>query len=285
VSTEALTAESDATIAALTALGDEAGLADAWAVRAWIPWFRCRAADTADACERSVLHAQRAGAAATESRSRQLLLQTLVYGPAPVADAIAWCRETLTTDPPLLLQATAHRALAALTAMTGDFDGARTHAQRDVAILGELGLDLMLAYAAEIEALVEQYAGDLPAAEEALRRGYDRLSGELGGPTFAALLALLVRAQGRHDEARELAERAAATAPAEDIVTQVLWRRATGDLDEALALVEQTDFTTLRADVLADLGRTEEARALYAEKGNAAAAALLGDEPDRGERR
>jgi hypothetical protein len=87
------------------------------------------------------------------------------------------------------------------------------------------------------------------------------------------------------DEARELAERAAATAPAEDIVTQVLWRRATGDLDEALALVEQTDFTTLRADVLADLGRTEEARALYAEKGNAAAAALLGDEPDRGERR
>jgi DNA-binding SARP family transcriptional activator len=269
-----LAAESDATIAALEALGDEAGLADAWAVRAWIPWFRCRAAEAAAACERSIAHARNAGARSAETRSRQLLLQTLVYGPVPVADAIAQCEAVLAVEQPLLVEATAHRALAALTAMAGDFAGAREHAARDATILDELGLEILLAYSREISGLIEVLAGDLPAAEAALRAGYERLAGDLGAPTLGASLAIVLAKQGRRDESLELAHAARDAAPAEDIVTQVLWRRAVGGqelLEEALALAEQTDFTSLRADVLADLGRRGEALALYAQKGIGAA--------------
>ncbi len=292
VDTGELLAESDAVIAALGALGDEEALADAWGVRAWIPWFHCHAAETAEAAARSIEHARRAGDRAIESRSRQLLLQTLVYGPTPVADAAAGVERLLETEElPLLARAVAFRTLSGLRAMGGRFDEARELAARDRTILRELGLELVAAYAAEVYAANELLAGDAAAGEREARTAYEVFapSGELAAPTLAAVLARMVAAQGRRDEALELATVSERGAPAEDLTTQVQWRLARADAlgdatvaRAAVALAARTDFLNLHGDALVCLARVsgdpqarEEARTLYERKGNVAALALL----------
>jgi tetratricopeptide (TPR) repeat protein len=120
-------------------------------------------------------------------------------------------------------------------------------------------------------AVLELLAGDPAAAEVALRRSLGIL-GELEETSMAAcdaaLLSLAVAAQGRRDEAEELARTAREmTAPGE-IEGEVRWRIALsaalagndGDpiaerlAREALAISEPTDMLELRADAEEALG-------------------------------
>jgi tetratricopeptide (TPR) repeat protein len=185
--------------------------------------------------------------------------------------------------------------------MTGDFDQARRLVREGSAILGELGR--MESAVSHHEALVELLAGRPEAAEARLRIGYEEL-GRMGGDgallaTTAAMLAQAVYAQERMDEAEELCDLSARTAPPEDLVTHVVWRgvrakvlarrelhaEAEALAREGLALVERTDLLTHHGDALLDLatvlrlaGREPEAEAaqqagceLHERKGNVSA--------------
>ena len=118
--------------------------------------------------------------------------------------------------------------------------------------------------------------------------------------TTAAMLAQSEYEQERHEEAEQLCELSARTAPPEDLVTQVLWRgvqakalarreqhaEADALAREAVGLVETTDLLTHHGDALLDLAvvsrlagnaadadaAMEAGCALHERKGNVAAA-------------
>jgi len=150
---------------------------------------------------------------------------------------------------------------------------------------------------------VELLAGCPDVAEALLRPGFETLErmGERAYyGTTAAVLAHAVLAQGRPAEASELCSVSEGNAAAEDVGTQAMWRgvrarllAAEGELEaaeriarEAAALMEPTDLLNDRADVLLDVGEvlglvgraddarriTEQAIALYEEKGNVVSA-------------
>jgi ATP/maltotriose-dependent transcriptional regulator MalT len=146
---------------------------------------------------------------------------------------------------------------------------------------------------------------DRPAlAEIPLRADVEALAPMGAGgllATTTALLAQAVFAQWRVREADELCQDAAAAAPTDDILTQVIWRgvkakilAAEGGCDqaetlarEAVALVQPTDLLSLHGDAMLDLaevlracGRTDDSDravrtglSLYENKGNAIGAA------------
>ena len=171
-------------------------------------------------------------------------------------------------------------------------------------LLDDLGVIVLAAATAMDSARVELLAGDLVTAERELRRAEETLTA-LGEryllPPLAAVLAQVVYAQGRADEAEEITRRAEELSDADDVEPQALWRSvrakvlAGRDLAdeaerlarEAVRLMRTTDAPGMQADALLDLAevlrrsaRPDEARAVAAEakalyeiKGNTAAAA------------
>jgi tetratricopeptide (TPR) repeat protein len=188
--------------------------------------------------------------------------------------------------------------------MLGHFDQARQAAARSVAILEELG-HRPQAEASRGEAIghVEVWAGDLVAAERAVRRSCEALQamGETGiFSTQAADLAVILCQQGRFDEAEEFIELSRTTAAADDVLSQVRWRVAQArvltsrghveeavDLaGEAVAFIAPTDAIFVKGDTheelalaLVEAGKREEAvealeqsLALHEQKGNVVSA-------------
>jgi ATP/maltotriose-dependent transcriptional regulator MalT len=176
------------------------------------------------------------------------------------------------------------RPLAALRAMLGEFEQARSLIREGNEILDDLGG--LSSAACHHEAFVEMLAGRPEAAERRLRLGYERLE-EMGErallATTAAMLAQALQAQGRDDEAEALAELGERTAAPEDLATQVVVRgvrarilarrgdagRAEAQARAAVELAGPTDLLPIRADALLDLGevlalagRAEEADAV-----------------------
>jgi class 3 adenylate cyclase len=284
--------------------GDERRLAKAWELLAWVPWFRCRAADAEEALLHAVEHARRAGDRRTEAQSLNLLVGAAWFGPLPVADAIARCNDILTRrTEQRRVKASALRALAGLRAMEGSFDEARRAAADCKAILEDLGLSVTAASAAETYAIVELLAGEPAAAELELRRGYEileRMGETIVTPVLAALLARALYDQGQDEDALRVTELSERGAAPDDLSAHVQWRTvralilaragSVGEGEafarEAAALAEQTDFLVVHGDALAGLaevirlgGRAEEADTvlrealrLYERKGNVVAA-------------
>ena len=299
-----LLAATDRAIEVLEGVGDERGLAKAWSVRAWFPWLRCNASGAEEAVLRALEYARRSGDERAEAYSLNLLLGAGLFGPRPVSEAIERCDELLGLPPrQQRVKALAYRALAGLVAMEGRFDEARELLERDRAIIEDVGLRVAAAVASEIWGILEMLAGRPDAAERRLREGYEILEamGEKSGlSTLAAMLAHVVYAQGRYDEAFRFTEISEEAAPDEDLSANVYWRggRAKilarrGRLPEgeklarnALELAEATDFLNMHAHALLDLGEvlrlagrgTEavtavgEALRLYERKGNEVAA-------------
>ena len=239
-------------------------------------------------------------------------------GPLPVHDGIGLCVSLLESSPDdLMLEACCRRWIGCLVARQGRFDEARELVTAATLAYEELGarLDAVLA-AAFGRADVELLAGDLAAAEQALREGYDALGalGELGHrASVAALLARTLRASGRGSEAEEFVGLVELTASEDDAWSQILGRITRAGLfadagriadaervaREARALVAATDLIELHGDVLLELGTVlgrdnrererracvEEALELFARKGNLVAAdrarALLAAAPTR----
>ena len=289
-------------------LGDDLGLARAWRLKADMHWTRARYAEAGAALERAIEHASAAGSRWEEAELLGQYAGAGLYGPDPVPQVVARCEAVLARGKgERLVDARALRSLAALRAMEGRFDEARELAARAAAILQDLGLWLRAWFVSETRGFVERLAGDLPAAERELREGYEGISKleEQGyQSTVAALLAHVLIAQGREEDAESFIDEAASAAADDDVTTHILVRAgrgrvaaSRGDLAgaaalcrEAVALAETTDDLNMHGDVLLDLAHVlaaagdagsagaaaAQARALFEAKGNVVQAAAAG---------
>jgi DNA-binding SARP family transcriptional activator len=305
VKTEEVLRDASRAVEVFEPLGDDRRLAEAWALLAWVPWFRCEAAAAETALQRAVEHAGRAGDSRTGGQSLNLLIGAAWFGPLPVSEAVRRCEEILAQSAEQRrVTASALRALAGLKAMEGDFGAARELIDRHRALLEDLGFSVTAAHAAETYGIVELLSGDAAAAEREFRRGYEtleRMGGEMNVSPLAALLAQALYIQERDEEALRFSELSEEEARPDDLFAHVQWRSARAKVlaragqheqaerlaREAVRLSEQTDFLAVRGDTLMDLaevlrlgGRVDEARApveealrLYEAKGNVVSAA------------
>ncbi len=291
--------------------GDDHGQCRAWSLRAQVAWIAGRLAE-ADAawCEA-------AGCARRAGDDRELLVilrwraTAAMLGPTPVSEAIRLCEgfgEMAAGSP--VATAWIDNALAVLHAMSGDFERAERFVEEANATLDELGG--LSSSVSHHEALVRLLADQPELAEVPLRAGVQRLTriGDNGLlATTTAMLAQAVYAQGRLREADELCEATSATAAADDIITQVIWRgvRAKilardGRCDDAEAVargaveqVQTSDMLSHEGDAMLDLadvlracGRPDEARRaveaaleLFERKGNVVAIARAAEQLHR----
>jgi class 3 adenylate cyclase/tetratricopeptide (TPR) repeat protein len=260
----------------LERFGDDLGLAKAWRLASSVDAMACRWEARAEALERALVHARRVPDAAQERSSLiAVLVQALYYGPVRANDVAARYHEFLEEakdDPAVRAVVLAH--LGGLRAMQGDFDEAHRLYDESTDLHEELGLRFRHAVVSLVGAEISALAGDVAAAERQLRAGSETLEaiGASGArAAVVAVLADLVCAQSRDDEAHELAELTAATAEPDDVLAHTLRHSVRGRLHarsgdlttgidlvrDAVATARATDFPRLLASTLLALAEVE----------------------------
>ena len=251
--------------------GDRVGLARAWNLVGHANWYLCRAAAMEEAFERGLAEMSRTG----DYRERwwiiTQLLCAVVFGPTRPEEGIERCHLLLARgDLVQTLEMTAGAAIGSLEAMRGNVAAARDLVGRSRSIAEDLGLRQWLGALANFAGPIELLAGDLPAAERELRRGYEQLEelGETGVlSTTAAFLARTLVLGGRLDEAEQLATTSIRLGSRDDVYTQVVCRGALARVHagrgnvgraeqlaaDAVARASTTDFLNLRGESLLDL--------------------------------
>ncbi len=216
-------------IAELEPLGDELALARAWWLASSGDLAACRWRARGEAIERALGYARSSGAGADMVGALAgLFAQALLYGPAPVEDAVARLQDVsdgLGVDP--ALRSSVHTSLSGLLALRGDFEEARRLFRDAVATNEEFGLRFRRAQSGFVGAQIELLAGDFAAAERELRassQAFDEIGAPTSATTHRALLGEVVVRLERVEEAEELARGVAAEAASDDLLTQVLWR-------------------------------------------------------------
>ncbi len=297
--TAMLLEEAERAIAIFEEAGDHAGLARAWRLIMNAHGVAHRFGEAAAAAERAAEHAQLAGDPRQETRAASGYAMASLYGPTPVAEAIARCEQLLESTADKRMEGLVLCLLAPLHAMQGEFETARSLYTRGRALLEDIGGKLIAASTTFNWSTVELLAGDPNAAERELRREYDRLE-QMGETytrsTIAGYLAVAICSQGRYEEAGKFAAIAEEISTEDDVISQALWRSVRARViarddrfDEAVELaneavellgttdgiVERGDALLALADVLELAGRTQdaedaiaEALALYERKGN-----------------
>ncbi len=265
-------------------------LANAWRMIAFVHGTAGRSAQVNEAARRSMTFARLAGDERLAARSAMGVSVSALFGSVPVREAIEQCERVIADG---LADRQAESVIlftiAQLRAMNGESDEARALCRRARGVMRDLGQGVNAASTGLYVGRIELLAGDLAMAEREVRADYEFLAG-MGEkyflPSMAALLARLIRDQGRDEEALAYSKIAETTAAPSDIEPQAMWRlvRApivarSGDLlaAEALArsavdLAGQTDIPVLQADAWAELaavlqmaGRTDDARAAITE--------------------
>lgn len=284
----------------LEKLGAHGGLARAWRLKMYVHFVEGNFSAADAAARNAVAEAERAQDRVLEIRFLAALASCVVYSPTPVPEAIAQCEQVLQrSGGDLRTVAITLGCLSHLEAMRANFARARELYARSRATLTELGFTLSAAIVALHSGPVEMLAGDLAAAEEELRNDYAALTalGDKGYMTsVAGLLADVLHAQGRNDEAAEFARVCRETAAPHDVAAQFQWRTvqarlsaAAGGFDEALALatealqlIRTTDQPDVQGEAFVTLAAVEqmtghvdaavtalgEAVALFQAKGN-----------------
>jgi tetratricopeptide (TPR) repeat protein len=257
--------------------------------------------------ERALRHADIAGEHPQRSRILRDLARATVIGPRPVPEGVTRCQEILERagdDVPL--RAVAETMLGVLEAMGGDFDTARQRSLTARRRLEDVGLTVTAVVLRMYRAFVEGLAGTpqfaIPDLVEACTL-LEKVGERRRLATTAALLARLLYAAERHEEAEHFSQVTEATASKDDVVSLVVWKGTLGRLaaragrvpealrlaDAAVDLAAKTDFVILRADALAEraevltlTGRSDRAArawvgaiALYERKGSTAAVARV----------
>ena len=295
-------ARSDAedAIQVFEASGNERGLARAWQVIASLEWDLGQAGKQLDALEHAFDHAGRARASFETAEAFHSVTAAIVRGPIPVPDGIARAEAILREFPDNRgAEAYMSHALAHLWARLGEFDEARVAVDRYRGFMLDTGQLMAYWRSAEVRFDVEMLAGDVKAAADVAEEAHAKLS-ERGDrwPYMCAFLAQARFALGKYTEASEVAEIAASSANAIEralglgVLARI--RAREGDattaeelIDEAVAIVERTDFLfdrgTVqldRAEVMELRGRDEGARAareraleMFEEKGDLVSAA------------
>jgi tetratricopeptide (TPR) repeat protein len=294
------------------AAGYHSGLALAARLQVGVHGTANRYGEAAAASEQVIEHARAAGDLRLERRGAVGYAGSALYGPTSVEHAIARCEElTDEMSGDRRTEGKLRRTLAVLYAMRGDSDLARSTFAQAQAMVEELGGYVAASGSLEY-AQIEILAGDLAAAEAALRRDYLALE-EMGEryvlSSVGGLLCRVLYDQGRVDEADELSRTIETLASPEDIDAQALWRgvrakvlaqrgEAAAGLQlagEALALRRQAEAPDLEAEALADLAEVQrltgdeqwratldEAIAEYERKGDLASIAQLRRSVDAG---
>ena len=235
---------------------------------------RARNDEAAEAYERALLHAERAG----HPRGGALAgcASQRFFGTTPAAEILAWLDANEPPGRDYFIRAFRANSLA----MLGRFDEARAILAEDRAELQRTGGGTLLANLTAFESVwVELWAGDAAAATEFATEGW-RLHHELGHSTFlpgaAESLARALYALDRLDEAEEWAGRAADTA--RTVMAETRWRTVRAKILarrglheeaqqlalEAKSIIDDSDMLNLQGDVYADLG---EVRLLAGEVG------------------
>jgi class 3 adenylate cyclase/tetratricopeptide (TPR) repeat protein len=294
--------EVELAIAAFERLGDRLGLAKAWHLLAYLDWTRGRLTQAEAAAERARALAREAGDPGWEANAIGMHCLTLYWGPLPLEIVERRGREALVEaerSGVSSLAATAYRVLARVAAHRGDLEEARRFVELATAITREEGSLLPRAVDCISRAMVEMLAGDLPAAEEVLRKGYAQLE-EMGGTgprvNVATLLARVRLQRNRNDDAEELTRTCERLAAPDQADAQIKWRsiraiavarrgehnEAEQLAREAVYLAGKTDQLDSRAEAHVDLAEVlllsgrgresahelERAIALFQEKGN-----------------
>ncbi|HSC91641.1 MAG TPA: BTAD domain-containing putative transcriptional regulator [Gaiellaceae bacterium] len=264
---DAQVARAQAAIPELERAGDDRGLGRAQLLAGYAAGaFRLQNAAWLEGAERAAIHYRRAGWPAAWAAAG--IANALFHGPTPVPEAIARCRSLLVADD-VGRSGAAHVTfvLGGLEAMRGRFDTGRSLVAEATLALDELGLAARLADAVACRAWVELLAGDLPAAEAALRASAEsvRAAGDVGSAlTRGVELADVCYRLGRLDEAGALAGEAEARGSADDIALQFTWRMvrakllaAGGEVDAAVGLAAEAVALAARTDALNQHGQTE----------------------------
>jgi DNA-binding SARP family transcriptional activator/tetratricopeptide (TPR) repeat protein len=284
-------------------IGDDLGLARAWRLIAQAHYLARRGAQSAEAATRALEFGRRAGDHFEQLETIEWLGIALVLGPIPAPEGARRCEELLQeVSGDARLELTVLGALAYLVGIQGRAQEAEeliARGRNAMSANGESGwlFPVLLAF-------YFSWVSEPAVAERDLRPVYDQLK-KVGEKSHfcsvATMLAQAVYAQGRYDEADELARDAERTARPNDVHSHIVWRgtRAKvlarrGELDaaealarEAVAYAAKSDFLHSHADALTDLaevlqlaGRTAEAAAavdeamhLHEQKGNVVAAA------------
>jgi tetratricopeptide (TPR) repeat protein len=277
----------EAALAAISVLeesGDERALGRTWLDIAELQsGYRNCFAEAEEAARRALLHYRLAGW--PFSACLGTIADAFAYGPTPVKDALAGCRELL-AEADLNGRSTILPPVAVLTAMTGAFDSAREllRSSRETRI--NLGQSLVAEYVFPwVEANIELMAGDLAKARKVIEstcRVLERLGERDYLATRRALLADLLYRSGSYDAAAKSSRAAQSGSTKDDISTEWLWRsvearlaardgdsaRADLLIQAALRMIERTDHVVARgtcwldkAEVLSLTGRPDEAAA------------------------
>jgi class 3 adenylate cyclase/DNA-binding SARP family transcriptional activator/tetratricopeptide (TPR) repeat protein len=273
---------------------DDTGIMRAWVAVGAIERSLCRFALSAEANERALALARKTGDERVANTVMFQLVSLLVWGPAPVEDALAWIdRQGTYREHPLFMSPRAQ-----LEAMRGRLVEARSlHAEAAARLQDLAGYEHPAIWEARYR--IERLASDDVAAEGALRRACEILAERGERPyrsTLTGELARVLCATGRFDEAEECSRLSQELGMDDDVVTAMLWRQSRATVlaqrglhdaalqlaREAVALAEQADDLNAHGDALVDLagvlelaGRSgeagaafEEARSLYERKGN-----------------
>lgn len=246
-------------IAILERVGGDGGLARAWLSMSAVRMVATRWGEAAEAVERAIEHAHKAGDRVLAIRAGSYLGSCARLGPTPVPEAIHLCEAIIAgSGGDRNTEAVTLRSLAHLHAMRGEFESAREEYRRARRTLEDLGWTFQAALTSIDSGPIEMLAGDPVAAEAELRRDYealDRLGERNYISTVAALLAEALWQQGRVDDASAMASFGAEVAAPDDVITQVQLGRVRGKVSSWLGRHEEAE-ATCRAAV--DLSRTED---------------------------
>lgn len=296
---ELLEAASEA-IPLLGELGDDRGLGRAWLLSGFVQGgVRGHHAAWLEAAEQALVHHDRAGWPVAACVGQ--IAAALYYGPTPVGEAIARCRQLeggAAGDRGA--EANVRAFLGGLEAQRGNFELGRELVLAARAVFDDLGYArLSASHCGAVTGEIALLAGDPIVAETVLRSTCEVLQEmhELSNlATRAADLAEALYAQSRYEEAEAWARTSETNAGEDDLTAQPSWRSVRakvlarrGALEEAerlareaVGLAEGTDALNQRAKAEADLaevlrlaGRSDEAAGhlgealrLYELKGN-----------------
>jgi class 3 adenylate cyclase len=230
-------------------LGDERALGRAWRIVGYVRGpMQGRCAEWLEAAQRAAIHYRRSGWSAAGCLTDAAA--ALYYGPTPVPEAIERTEELLEEATDRVGRAGVLTFLGGLTALATRFDEAFALLREADVIYAELGEVWSQANnSGRVLGRSQRLARDLDEAEKTLREcceTFERLQDEAALSSLAAELAQTLNDLESTAEADRWAKIAEDHAPAGDVIAQFSWRR-------------------VRARLLAQEGRVEEADRLAAE--------------------